>query len=77
MRLYFLIASLTPGEPSAPLGFAEGIASMMVCKIEAPQIALPSRDDIRQVLLDKTFGSLSERQLLRLRRTAVIERRDS
>ena len=72
-----LIASLTPGEPSAPLGFAEGIASMMVCKIEAPQIALPSRDDIRQVLLDKTFGSLSERQLLRLRRTAVIERRDS
>lgn len=72
-----LIASLSPGEPSAPLGFAEGIASMMVCKIEAPQIALPSRDDIRQVLLDKTFGSLSERQLLRLRRTAVIERRDS
>ena len=71
-----LIASLEPGEPSAPLAFAEGVASMMVCRIEAPQISLPSREDIRQVLIDKTFGSLSERQLLRLRRTAVIERRD-
>lgn len=72
-----LIASLEPGEPSGPLAFAEGVASMMVCKIETPQLELPSRDDIRQLLIDKTFGSLSERQLLRLRRTAVIERRDS
>jgi len=72
-----LVASLKPGEASGPLAFAEGVASMMVCRIEAPKIALPSRDDIRQVLIDKIFGSLSERQLLRLRRTAVIERRDS
>ena len=71
-----LIASLELGEPSAPLAFAEGVASMMVCRIEAPEIALPSREEIRQVLIDKTFGSLSERQLLRLRRTAIIERRD-
>ena len=71
-----LIESLDQGEPSEPLAFAEGVASMMVCRIDLPQIDLPSRDDIRQVLIDKTFGSLSERQLLRLRRTAVIERRD-
>ena len=72
-----LIASLDAGMPSEPLAFAEGVAAMMVCRIEEPQIILPSRDDIRQVLIDKTFGSLSERHLLRLRRTAVIERRDS
>jgi len=71
-----LIATLEVGMPSGPLAFAEGVASMMVCRIEVPQITLPSRDDIRQVLIDKIFGSLGERQLLRLRRTAVIERRD-
>lgn len=71
-----LIESLDKGEPSEPLAFAEGVASMMVCRIDLPQIDLPSRDDIRQVLIDKTFDSLSGRQLLRLRRTAVIERRD-
>jgi len=71
-----LIETLEPGVPSEPLAFAEGVASMMVCRIEEPQVTLPSRDEIRQVLIDKMFGSLSERQLLRLRRTAVIERRD-
>ena len=71
-----LIASLETGVPSGPLGFAEGVASMMVCRIAEPQLQLPSQEEVRQGIIDRIFGSLSERQLQRLRRTAVIERRD-
>ena len=71
-----LVASLEIGVPSEPLSFAEGIASMMVCELLEPQLQLPPREEIRQALIDKTFGSLGERQLQRLRRMAVIERRD-
>jgi len=72
-----LIASLETGTPSEPLAFAEGVASMMICKLKKPELQLPDRDEIRQVFFDRVFGSLSERQALKLRRTAVIERRDS
>jgi peptidyl-prolyl cis-trans isomerase SurA len=71
-----LVASLEIGVPSEPLSFAEGVASMMVCKLLEPQLQLPPREEIRQALIDKIFGSLGERQLQRLRRTAIIERRD-
>ena len=71
-----LVALLEIGVPSEPLSFAEGIASMMVCELLEPQLQLPPREEIRQGLIDKIFGSLGERQLQRLRRTAVIERRD-
>ena len=71
-----LVASLEIGVPSEPLSFAEGIASMMVCELLEPQLQLPPREEIRQALIDKIFGSLGERQLQRVRRTAVIERRD-
>ena len=68
-----LLTSLTPGVPSQPLAFAEGIVTLMVCRVEKPQLALPSRDEIRQILIDRAFSSLAERQLLRQRRTAIIE----
>jgi len=71
-----LIASLDSGKPSEPLVFSEGIASMMICKIMEPELQLPDRKEIRQIFFDRVFGSLSERQALKLRRTAVIERRD-
>ena len=71
-----LISSLEPGKPSEPLAFAEGIASLMICKREEPKIDLPERAEIRQAYLDRIYGSLSERQVLKLRRLAVIERRD-
>ena len=71
-----LIASLDSGKPSEPLVFSEGIASMMICKIMEPELQLPNREEIRQIFFDRVFGSLSERQALKLRRTAVIERRD-
>jgi peptidyl-prolyl cis-trans isomerase SurA len=71
-----LIASLETGKPSEPLAFAEGVASMMICRLQKPELQLPGRDEIRQIFFDRVFGSLSERQALKLRRTAVIERRD-
>ena len=37
---------------------------------------LPERAEIRQAYLDRIYGSLSERQVLKLRRMAIIERRD-
>ncbi len=72
-----LIKSLTVNVPSSPLGFAEGIASLMLCRTELPVIELPPREEIEQTLLNNIYGSLSERQLVRLRRTAVIERLDN
>ena len=71
-----LLASLEIGIPSEPLSFAEGVASVMVCDLLEPKLQLPPREEIRQSLIDKIFGSLGERQLQRLRRTAIIERRD-
>ncbi|MEL0198124.1 MAG: peptidylprolyl isomerase [Rhodobiaceae bacterium] len=71
-----LIISLDSGKPSEPLAFAEGVASMMICRIMEPELQLPDREEIRQIFFDRVFGSLSERQALKLRRTAVIERRD-
>lgn len=71
-----LVTSLETGKPSKPLAFAEGVASLIVCQIQAPQLQLPEREEIRQVFFDRIFGSLSEREALKLRRMAVIERRD-
>jgi len=68
-----LIKSLKDNQPSEPIAFDEGIAAMMVCRREAPKLNLPSPDEIRRVLFDKLFGALSERHLLRLRRSAVID----
>ena len=48
----------------------------MLCKRQEPTLDLPDRAEIRQSYLDRIYGSLSERQVLKLRRSAVIERRD-
>jgi peptidyl-prolyl cis-trans isomerase SurA len=69
-----LATELAPGTPSETLSFAEGVAVFMLCKREKALLELPSRDDIKRNLLEKLFGSLGERYLLRLRRSAVIER---
>jgi len=69
-----LATELAPGTPSETLSFAEGVAVFMLCKREKALLELPSRDDIKRNLLQKLFGSLGERYLLRLRRSAVIER---
>ena len=70
-----LVKELKPGITSAPLSFGESVAVFMLCKREKAKIDLPSRKDVERVIVEKLFGSLGERYLLRLRRAAAIERR--
>ncbi|MEL0025259.1 MAG: peptidylprolyl isomerase, partial [Alphaproteobacteria bacterium] len=51
-----LIVSLDSGKPSGPLAFAEGVASMMICRIMEPELLLPDREEIRQFFFDRVFG---------------------
>ena len=71
--LQALVNDLKAGVPSKPLSFTEGISVFMLCNRISPKITLPSRDEVLRVEFDKIFGSLAERYLLRLRRSAVIE----
>ena len=48
--------------------------AVFVCKREKAKIDLPSREDVERGIVEKLFGSLGERYLLRLRRAAAIER---
>ena len=71
--LQALVNELKAGVPSKPLSFTEGINVFMLCDRISPKINLPSRDEVLRVEFDKIFGSLAERYLLRLRRSAIIE----
>lgn len=66
------IGTLEVNVPSAPIAFAEGVSAIMLCERIKPQVSLPSREEIYRAELDKVFGILSERYLLRLRRAAII-----
>jgi len=74
-QMLTVVNELQPGVASAPLSFSEGIAVFMLCKREKAKIDLPSRADVERAIVEKLFGSLGERYLLRLRRAASIERR--
>ena len=71
--LQALVNELKASVPSKPLLFTEGISVFMLCDRISPKITLPSRDELLRVEFDKIFGSLSERYLLQLRRSAIIE----
>ena len=71
--LQALVNELKASVPSKPLSFTEGISVFMLCYRISPKITLPSRDELLRVEFDKIFGSLSERYLLQLRRSAIIE----
>ena len=71
--LQALVNELKASVPSKPLSFTEGISVFMLCDRISPKITLPSREELLRVEFDKIFGSLSERYLLQLRRSAVIE----
>ena len=64
---------LKAGGPRKPLSFIEVISVFMRCDRLSPKITLPARDEVLRVEFDKIFGSLAERYLLRLRRSAIIE----
>ena len=68
-----LIKDLEIMVPSKPLSFVEGVSVFMLCKREAHKMILPSREDVFSAEFNKIFGSLSERYLFRLRRSAIIE----
>ena len=68
-----LIKDLEIMVPSKPLSFVEGVSVFMLCKREAHKMILPSREDVFSAEFNKIFGSLSERYLFRLRRSATIE----
>ena len=74
-QMLSLVNELNPGVASTPLSFNEGVAVFMLCKREKAKIDLPSREDVERVIVERLFGSLGERYLLRLRRAAAIERR--
>lgn len=71
--LQALVNELKASVPSKPLSFTEGISVFMLCDRISSKITLPSRDEVLRVEFDKIFGSLSERYLLQLRRSAIIE----
>ena len=70
-----IISSLDIGERTEPLMFAEGLSVIMLCQKSEPDVTLPSIEEIKRIELDKLFSVLSGRYLIRLRRSAVIEKR--
>ncbi len=71
-----LVSTLGDNQASEPIAFAEGIAIMMVCRRDKPQLNLPSREEVRRVQFNRLFGDLSERHMVRLRRSALIDMRN-
>ena len=71
--LQTLIKELKILVPSKPLSFVDGVSVFMLCERKAQKMILPSREDVYSAEFNKIFGLLSERYLLRLRRSAIIE----
>ena len=71
-----LVSTLEDNQASEPIAFSEGIAIMMVCRRDKPELNLPSREEIRRLQFNRLFGDLSERHLVRLRRSALIDMRN-
>lgn len=74
-NLRAIIEKLEINTPSEPLNFAEGMIVFMVCERTMPELNLPAIEDLERQELNKIFGILSNRYLLRLRRAATIDRR--
>ena len=74
-QLASIILPLELQEKTKPILFAEGFSVIMLCEKIQPEVTLPSREEIERGELDKLFSVLSSRYLIRLRRSAVIEKR--
>ena len=70
-----IIEKLDVNEPSEPLNFAEGMVTFMICERTMPEIDMPDLKELEAQELNKIFAILSNRYLLRLRRSATIEKR--
>jgi len=70
------LASLSPGEISAPVRVPTGVVLLALCSRDRTGGAnLPSRDQIESRLLDQQLSQISRRYLRDLRRDATIETR--
>jgi peptidyl-prolyl cis-trans isomerase SurA len=70
-----LLSSMQPNQASRPLVSPDGILIVMICSREDKNVALPSRTEISNRLLNERV-ELASRQLVReLRRRAVIDQR--
>ena len=70
-----IIEKLDIGTPSEPLLFSEGIVVFMVCERIAPELNLPPLAELETDELNKLFSILSNRYLMRLRRSTTIKMR--
>ena len=68
-----IIEKLEIGQPSEPLLFSEGIVVFMVCERVAPELNLPSIEELENDELNKLFSILSNRYLIRLRRSTTVD----
>ncbi|MDP9195901.1 MAG: peptidylprolyl isomerase [Pseudomonadota bacterium] len=67
------LSGLEPGKPSPPLVNKEGALIMMICEKNAPEVALPSREQISYDLSGKRMAMLQRRLLRDLRQAAFID----
>lgn len=70
------VADLAIGTPSAPLRADNGLAILMVCGREAPDNAVPSRDEITSQLGMQKLDMLQRRYLRDLRLASFVDIRD-
>lgn len=68
-----IIEKLEIGQPSEPLLFSEGIVVFMVCERIAPELNLPPIEELESDELNKLFSILSNRYLMRLRRSTTVK----
>ena len=67
------IAPLQPGQVSAPVRTSAGLHLVALCSRRAAGANQPSRDDIKERLMEQELAMISRRQLRDLRNSASIE----
>jgi peptidyl-prolyl cis-trans isomerase SurA len=69
------IAALQPGQVSAPVRTTAGLHLVALCGRRAAGAAAPTREDIKNRLVEQELAMIERRQLRDLRNSASIENR--
>jgi peptidyl-prolyl cis-trans isomerase SurA len=75
--LHSLLASLPVGKASQPLVASDGIAVVIICSRDQKNLGEPSKDEVRNELLEERAELASRQMIGDLRRRAVLEQRSS
>ncbi len=67
------VLKLDVAEASKPLHFGGGIGVVMVCDRKEPANALPSREEVQELLVRQRLDALARRYLRDLRRSAYVD----